>query len=140
MGIRVHLADPRDPEAIEALINERTRAVFLEAVANPAMVVPDFAAVSKICSRAGIPLVVDATVLTPYLFDARALGVAVTVYSGTKFLAGAATVMGGLIVDNGQWDWSRSTPPLLAETARQVGEKSYLWRLRRQGLFCAPSR
>lgn len=105
LGITTHFVEPRDPAAAEALIGPRTRAVFLEAIANPAMIVPDFAAWRRLCDRHGLALVVDATLLTPVLYDAEALGADVAVFSTSKYLAGAASLVGGLVVDTGRCPW-----------------------------------
>jgi O-acetylhomoserine (thiol)-lyase len=85
--------------------------VLVEAIANPAMAVPDFDALRRCCKSAGIPLIVDGTLVTPLLLDAEATGADVAVYSGSKFLAGAATTIGGLIVDTGRFPWGQGGNP-----------------------------
>src|SRR3989304_3118687 len=87
----------------EAQINAGPRGIFLEAIGNPAMVVPDFAAFRAIAARHGVPLLVDATLLTPALTDNAAIGADLLFYSGSKFLAGAASAVGGLVVDPGRF-------------------------------------
>ena len=94
LGVKVHLFDPRRPEEAEALITPRTKGIFLEAIANPAMVVPDFAAYRKLCDTHGLPLLVDATLPTPSLFDCAELGVDVAFFSASKYIAGPASTVG----------------------------------------------
>ena len=129
LGITVHFIDPRHPEEAAARFNDRTRAVFLEALANPAMVVPDIRAFSRLCREHGVPLIADATLLTPCAFDAAALGVSISVYSASKFLAGPATTLGGLIVDNGTYSWRDNPPPGWADLVKQHGESAFLAKL-----------
>ena len=131
LGITTHFIDPADPRAAEALINGNTRAVFLEAIAHPAMAVPDFAAYRALCSRHGVPLLVDATLLTPCLYDPEALGADLVFFSGSKFLAGAASAVAGLIVDPGRFPWHTS-PRFDFGEFRTAGQGAYLAKLRQQ--------
>lgn len=132
-GVTTHLVHPADPAAAEAHVNERTRLVLLEAIANPAMVVPHLAEWRALCDRHGLPLVLDATLLTPYLYDNAALGADVAVFSASKFLAGAASGIGGLVVDTGRMDWRGCArlEAVLGE-ARQAGDAALLVRLRKR--------
>ncbi len=129
LGITTHFIDPADPASAEPHIGPTTRAVFLEAIANPAMVVPDFAAWRRLCDRHGLPLLVDATLLTPVLFDAEALGADVAFFSASKFLAGAASIVGGLVVDTGRCPWHTLGNPAL-EDYRRAGQGALLAKLR----------
>ncbi len=131
MGIRTRYFDPREPEGAEELITKNTKAVFLEAIANPAMVVPDFAAYRKICDAHGLPLLVDATLLTPCLFDAEALGADVAFFSASKYLAGPASAVGGLIVDTGRFAWHESPLHPFADF-KKAGRAAFLTKLRRE--------
>ena len=131
LGVTAHLFDPCDPAAAEALITPRTKAVFLEAIANPAMVVPDFSAYRAICDAHGVPLLVDATLLTPCLFDAARLGVDVAFYSASKYLAGPASLVGGLLVDTGRFQWHESRRCDFSDFRSAEGG-AYLTKLRRQ--------
>ena len=128
-GITTHFIDPADPASAEPRIGPTTRAVFLEAIANPAMVVPDFAAWRRLCDRHGLPLLVDATLLTPVLFDADALGADLAFFSASKFLAGAASVVAGLVVDTGRFPWHTQGGPALQDY-RSAGQGALLAKLR----------
>ena len=131
LGIVTHFADPSDPAAWEALIGPNTRALFTEAVANPAMVVPDFAALRALADRHGLPLVVDATLLTPYLYDPEAMQADLLMFSATKYLAGPASTVAGLVVDTGRFPWHRSEMHPFTELKAE-GQGAYMARLRRQ--------
>jgi O-acetylhomoserine (thiol)-lyase len=105
-----------DPDAVAAAINDDTRALFCESIANPGGVVTDLAAISKVADNAGIPLIVDNTSATPYLCNPIAHGATLVVHSTTKYLTGNGTVTGGAIVDSGKFDWSASDKfPSLSE-------------------------
>ncbi|TVR85685.1 MAG: aminotransferase class V-fold PLP-dependent enzyme [Spirochaetaceae bacterium] len=104
-GITVRFVDPTDLAAIEAAINDRTRAVFLETIGNPGLTVPDFEAVAEVAHRFGLPLIADATFTTPALFRPLDHGVDIAVYSLTKWIGGHGTGIGGAVVDSGRFDW-----------------------------------
>lgn len=108
IGIEVRYVDVNDPAALRAAIDERTRAVYLEAIGNPRLDVPDFEATAEIAHGAGLPLIVDATFLTPALFRPFEHGGDVVVHSATKFIDGHGTGIGGVIVDSGKFDWAGS--------------------------------
>ena len=131
LGIGTDYFDPREPKAAEELVTADTKAVFLEAIANPAMVVPDFSAYRDLCDRHGIPLLVDASLLTPYLFDTEALGADVAFFSASKYLAGPASTIGGLIVDTGRFAWHEADKLDLGDF-RKRGELAYLTKLRKE--------
>jgi O-acetylhomoserine (thiol)-lyase len=131
LGIRTTWVNASDGEEVGRALRDETRAVLLEAIANPAMVIPDFSAIAAQCAARSVPLLVDATLLTPLMFDAKATGADVAIYSGSKFLAGAATTIGGLIVDTGRVDWGRGYAAGLGDFGR-MGPAAFLTRLRRE--------
>jgi O-acetylhomoserine (thiol)-lyase len=98
-------ADPDDQTAFEAAISPRTKAIFIESIANPGGVVCDIAAISRIARRARVPLIVDNTMATPYLMRPFEHGADIIVHSATKFLGGHGNSIGGVIVDGGSFDW-----------------------------------
>ncbi len=104
-GWQASFVDPDDPENFRRALTERTRAVFLENLANPGGVVVDLEAVAAITREAGVPLIVDNTMATPYLARPFEWGADIVVHSTTKFLSGNGTVMGGAVVDSGTFDW-----------------------------------
>ena len=95
-----------DLDAVKAAIDDDTRAVFCESIANPGGYITDLDAISKISDAAGIPLIVDNTSATPYLCRPIEHGASLVVHSTTKYLTGNGTVTGGAIVDSGKFDWS----------------------------------
>jgi O-acetylhomoserine (thiol)-lyase len=104
-GTNVHFASSDQPDAIESLIDEQTRAVYCESVGNPAGNVCDIEALAEVAHRNGVPLIVDNTVATPILLRPIDYGADIVVHSLTKFLGGHGTTLGGAIVDGGNFSW-----------------------------------
>jgi O-acetylhomoserine (thiol)-lyase len=117
LGIDTKFAASDRPEALAALIDENTRAVFCETVGNPAGNVCDIEALAEVAHRAGVPLIVDNTVPTPILIRPIEYGADIVVHSLTKFLGGHGTTMGGIIIDSGKFPWERHARrfPMLTE-------------------------
>jgi len=101
----VKWADGNNPETIAAAINDKTRAIFCESIANPGGLVMDLAAIGAIAKQAGIPLIVDNTLASPYLCRPKDFGADIVVHSLTKFMGGHGNSLGGVIVDCGTYDW-----------------------------------
>jgi len=115
-GWTVKWADPDDLASVEAAIGPKTKAIFVESLANPGGVVTDLAGVAAIAKKAGIPLIVDNTLASPYLCRPLEHGADIVVHSATKFLGGHGNSMGGVIVDGGSFDWLKSgNYPMLSE-------------------------
>ena len=106
-GINTRFADYRDPASFEPLIDERTKAVFVESLGNPQGNVTDIAAIADIAHRHGVPLIVDNTVATPYLSRPFEHGADIVVHSLTKYMGGHGTSVGGAIVDSGKFPWAQ---------------------------------
>jgi O-acetylhomoserine (thiol)-lyase len=104
-GIEGRFAKCDDPQAMDALIDENTRAIFCESVGNPAGNVADIEGLAIVAHRHGIPLIVDNTVATPILLRPFEYGADVVVHSMTKFMGGHGTTIGGMIVDGGKFPW-----------------------------------
>ena len=107
-GIETSFVAPHDHAAWQAAVRPNTRLFFGETVGNPGLDVLDIAAISSIAHNAGVPLLVDSTMTTPWLIKPFELGADLIVHSATKFLSGHGTVVGGLLVDGGSFDWERS--------------------------------
>src|SRR5436305_203707 len=115
-GWNVVWADPDDISSFERGVSEKTKAIFIESIANPGGVIPGVGAVAAIAKRAGVPLIVDNTLATPYLCRPLDHGADIVVHSLTKFLGGHGNSIGGLIVDGGTFNWSRAGRyPMLSE-------------------------
>ncbi|MEJ5153455.1 O-acetylhomoserine aminocarboxypropyltransferase/cysteine synthase family protein [Comamonas sp. MYb396] len=105
-GIEVRFADPRDPASFGALIDDKTKAVFIESIGNPLGNVTDIRALADVAHRHGVPLIVDNTVPSPYLLRPIEHGADIVVHSLTKYLGGHGTSVGGAIVDSGTFPWA----------------------------------
>ena len=105
-GWSAKFVDMDDEAAVADAIDENTRAVFCESIANPGGYITDIPAMAAIADNAGIPLIVDNTTATPYLCNPISLGATLVVHSTTKYLTGNGTVTGGCVVDSGKFDWS----------------------------------
>ncbi|MES2434465.1 MAG: O-acetylhomoserine aminocarboxypropyltransferase/cysteine synthase family protein [Pseudomonadota bacterium] len=107
-GWSAKFVDTDDLLAVEHAIDENTRAIFCETIANPGGYISDLDALARIADQAGIPLIVDNTTATPYLCKPIEHGATLVVHSATKYLTGNGTVTGGVVVDSGKFDWSAS--------------------------------
>ncbi len=132
-GLSVRWADTADPAAVEAAIDADTCLVFLEIVTNPQLEVADLSALSAVCRANHVPLAADTTVIPFSAFRAGDFGVDLEVVSSTKYISGGATGLGGLIIDYGTFDWSRS--PKLGRAASAYGvapTEAFTAKLRRE--------
>jgi O-acetylhomoserine (thiol)-lyase len=115
-GWNVVWAEPDDIGSFERAVSSKTKAIFIESIANPGGVITDIESVAKIAKSAGVPLIVDNTLATPYLCRPIEHGADIVVHSLTKFLGGHGNSIGGLIVDAGTFNWSREKRyPMLCE-------------------------
>lgn len=153
-GIETRFADYRDPDSFRRLLDARTKAIYCESVGNPLGNITDFAPLAAIAHEAGIPLIVDNTVPTPYLCRPFEHGADIVVHSLTKYLGGHGNSLGGVIVDSGKFPWARHRArfPRLSEPdvsyhgviyTEAFGEAAYIGRarvvpLRNQGAALSP--
>lgn len=107
-GVNTTLVDPNNPENFQRAITEKTKALFVETIGNPDINIIDFEKVARIAEDNGIPLIVDNTFGTPYLFRPFDYGANIIVHSATKYIGGHGNSIGGLIVDGGNFDWSKN--------------------------------
>ena len=144
-GIETTFVDPRDPQAFAAAVRSNTVAVFAETVGNPRCEVLDVPAVAAVARAAGLPLIIDATLTTPYLMQPLELGADIVVHSLTKFIGGHGVVLGGAVIDGGRFDWEQSKTRFATlcqpydgfhdlNFAEEFGPKAYIMRARREGL------
>ncbi|WP_404862174.1 O-acetylhomoserine aminocarboxypropyltransferase [Georhizobium sp. MAB10] len=113
---QVRWADPANLSSFESQIDERTKAIFIESLANPGGTFTDIQAIADLAHRHGLPLIVDNTMASPYLLRPLEHGADIVVHSLTKFIGGHGNSMGGIIVDGGTFDWSASGKyPMLSE-------------------------
>ena len=143
-GITTTFVDPRDPAAFAAAIQPNTKIVYGETLGNPGLEVMDVAAIAEVAHDHGLPLMVDSTFSTPYLFRPIEHGADIVMHSVTKFLGGHGTALGGVIVDGGRFDWAASDKfPTLTEPyagyhgivfAEEFGPAALGMRARAEGL------
>lgn len=115
-GWEVRWADTADVATFESQIDERTRAIFIESLANPGGTFVDIEAIAEIAQKHGLPLIVDNTMASPYLLRPLEHGADIVIHSLTKFAGGHGNSMGGIIVDGGTFDWSKSgNYPMLSQ-------------------------
>ncbi len=105
-GIETRFANARDPQSFAKLIDERTKAVYVESIGNPLGNVTDIAAIAKVAHERGVPLIVDNTVPSPYLCRPIEHGADIVVHSMTKYIGGHGNSIGGVIVDSGKFPWA----------------------------------
>ena len=115
MGITVKMVDPLQPENFAAAITDKTKALYCEVVGNPLLDLVDLEAIGEIAHAHGLPLIVDATFSTPALCRPLEHGADIVVHSLTKWLGGHGTVIGGIVVDSGKFDWTTGKHPLLSD-------------------------
>jgi len=141
MGITVRFAANDSPDAIDALMDDDTRAVYCESVGNPAGNVCDVEAMAAVAHARGVPLIVDNTVPTPILLRPTEFGADIVVHSLTKFMGGHGTTMGGIIVDSGKFAWAKHAKrfPMFSEPdasyhdlvyTEHFGDAAYIGRCR----------
>ena len=142
-GITTTFVDSKSPEAFRAAITPKTRAIYLEALGNPKLDVPDFGALAAIAKGADIPLIVDNTLPSAYLLNPLTLGANIVVHSATKFLGGHGTSIAGVIVDGGTFDWKNGKFPEFTEPfaayhgavlADLAGPAAFITKARLEGL------
>src|SRR3954454_4426428 len=107
LGWKCHFVDPTDPENFRKALTPRTKAIFVENLANPGGIVLDLERIAAIAHEAGIPLLVDNTLATPYLCEPFRWGADIVCHSTTKFLSGHGHALGGIVVESGRFDWAQ---------------------------------
>ena len=144
LGIQVRFFDPSKPESLSKLVDQNTRAVYLETPGNPKNDVPDYEKITRLAHEHGLPAIIDNTVLTPALFRPIEHGFDIVVYSTTKFLGGHGIHLGGAIVDSGKFLWAKDpqkwpefTAPdpsyhglIFEEALRPIGNIAYILYIR----------
>jgi O-acetylhomoserine (thiol)-lyase len=143
LGLETTFVAPDDVAAFEAAVTPRTKLLYTEIVANPAGTVADLSALADIAHAAGVPLVVDSTLATPYLCRPMDFGADVVIHSATKFLGGHGTSIGGAVVDSGRFPWDNGNFPVMTEPVAtygnlrfwdNFGEYGFATKLRVEGL------
>ncbi len=105
-GIKIVFADYDNPDSFKSAVNSNTRAIFLESIGNPRLGIPDFERIAAIADEYHLPLIVDSTFTTPYLFRPIDHGASIVAHSLTKWIGGHGTGVGGIVIDSGKFDWN----------------------------------
>ncbi len=129
-GIETRFCDLTDEESVRKNIDDKTVAVFAESITNPQLEVVDLELLAGIAHEMNVPFIVDSTLTPPNVFRAKDFGVDIEVISSTKCISGGATSIGGLILDYGTFDWSKSAK--LAPLAKRFGPFAFNYKLRRE--------
>jgi O-acetylhomoserine (thiol)-lyase len=111
----VKWADTRNPESFREALSPKTKAIFIESIANPGGIITDIEAIAAVAKKAGVPLIVDNTLASPYLIRPIEWGADIVLHSATKFLGGHGNSIAGVIVDSGKFDWGSGKYPTLSE-------------------------
>jgi O-acetylhomoserine (thiol)-lyase len=142
-GVETTFVRSSDPADYDAVITDRTKLVYAETIANPSGEVADIEGLAAVAHSHGIPLIIDSTVATPYLNRPIEWGADIVVHSATKFLGGAGTTLGGVVVESGRFDWASERFPLFDQPvpsygglnwSGNFGEYAFLTRLRAEQL------
>ncbi|GAB3128195.1 O-acetylhomoserine aminocarboxypropyltransferase/cysteine synthase family protein [Glaciibacter psychrotolerans] len=142
-GVDTTFVQSADPAAYAAAITDKTKLIFAETVANPSGEVADIEGLAAVAHAAGIPLIIDSTIATPYLCRPFEWGADIVIHSATKFLGGHGTTLGGVVVESGRFDWNTDRFPLFSEPvgsygglewSGNFGEYAFLTRLRAEQL------
>jgi O-acetylhomoserine (thiol)-lyase len=107
LGWTCHFVDPKDPENFRRALTPKCKAIFVESLANPGGIIVDIEAIARVAHDAGLPLIVDNTMATPYLCRPIEYGADIVTHSTTKFLGGHGNAMGGIVVESGKFDWAQ---------------------------------
>ena len=143
IGITTRFVDARDYDGFAAAIDVNTKAFFLELVGNPRLDILDLERIAAIAHAQGVPVIVDATTVTPYLWQPLKYGADIVVHSATKYIGGHGTSIGGVVVDGGTFDWTQGRFPGLTEPdesyhglvyTQAFGNLAFILKLRVQGL------
>jgi O-acetylhomoserine (thiol)-lyase len=143
LGITTRFVDARDYDGFAAAIDERTKAFYLELVGNPRLDILDLERIAAIAHAQGVPVIVDATTVTPYLWQPLKHGANIVVHSATKYIGGHGTSIGGVVVDGGNFDWTQGRFPGITEPdesyhglvySQAFGNLAFILKLRVQGL------
>jgi O-acetylhomoserine (thiol)-lyase len=142
-GVETTFIQSSDPADYAATITDKTKLIFAETIANPSGEIADIEGLAEVAHAAGIPLIIDSTIATPYLNRPFEWGADVVIHSATKFLGGHGTTLGGVVVESGRFDWHSEKLPLFGQPVPSYGglewsgnfaEYAFLTRLRAEQL------
>lgn len=119
-GVKIKYVNTCDIKEYENSVNEKTKCIFIEIIGNPKLDIPDIKKIADISSKNNIPLIVDCTLATPYLFQAKNYGISIVIHSATKYLAGNGSTIGGVVIDLGNFNWENFIQPDFNELKNKI--------------------
>lgn len=137
LGIKTVFFNPLDQNSLKNVLSKSTKLVFVENLANPSLVVPNHSAIKEVCRENHLPLAVDNTIASPFLTNPISYGADFVIHSCTKYMEGHGSIIGGIVVDSGNFKWDKERYPLLFETApggksfaEKYGNEAFLYRMK----------
>lgn len=125
-GVKINYVDLNDLDSLKKSINNKTKLIFLESISNPKLEIPNMKLISGIAKEYNIPLVVDNTLTTPYLWRSKYFGADIIIHSATKYITGNGTAIGGILVDTGNYNWKNSSVSKIKELSKKAGSLAFL--------------
>lgn len=125
-GVKIKYADLNDLDSLKRAITNKTKLIFLESLSNPKLEIPNLKLISVIAKENNIPVVVDNTLTTPYLWRSKYYGADIIVHSATKYITGNGTAIGGILVDTGNYNWKNSPVNKINEMSKKAGNLAFL--------------
>jgi O-acetylhomoserine (thiol)-lyase len=129
LGIETRFADFNNTEELESMIDENTRLIYFETVTNPQLEIPNIEALAAVAKKYNLILIADSTLTPPNIFNSKENGVDIEIMSTTKFISGGATAVGGVIIDNGTYNWKHNKS--LAPFVDKMGTNTFYGRLKK---------
>ncbi|MFA3783527.1 O-acetylhomoserine aminocarboxypropyltransferase/cysteine synthase family protein [Melioribacteraceae bacterium 4301-Me] len=125
-GVKINYVDLNNIDSLKKLINNKTRLIFLESISNPKLEIPNLKLISNVAKEHNIPVVVDNTLTTPYLWCSKYFGADIIVHSATKYITGNGTAIGGVLIDTGNYNWKDSSVNKIKEQSKKTGNLAFL--------------
>lgn len=125
-GITIKYVNITDIDEIKNAITENTKLIFFETISNPNLIIPDICGIVNLAKKNNIPVIVDSTVTTPYLFNGKKFGVSIVIHSTTKYITGNSSIIGGALIDTGNYDWTNYNNPDVKKFAQRFGHFAFI--------------
>lgn len=125
-GVKINYINMDDLDSLKRKINNKTKLIFLESISNPKLEIPNLRLISEVAKQHNIPVIVDNTITTPYLWISKNFGADIIVHSATKYITGNGTAIGGILVDTGNYNWKNSPVNKIKEFSKKAGNFAFL--------------
>ncbi|MBT5953297.1 O-acetylhomoserine aminocarboxypropyltransferase/cysteine synthase [bacterium] len=130
INVDVSFVDPLNEDGMKAAIKENTQLIFVETIGNPKLDICNIESVSRLAEKAGLPLLVDATLTPPSIFNGKEQGASVVIHSSTKYMSGGGNVVGGVLTDTGNFKWKTSKSKNIQKIAKRFGNLAFIGAVR----------